>query len=237
MTMLRLSLGLVSALPVAPSAALTAAGAINQTAGTLTAVNPDPLTGLALHAGGVINAPSTLRVAGPAGSTAGVTSNSDGDLNGIPSSDFFRKALGMPADKYKKQPAAVAIECGGGCTSDANVLAELAKGPTRVIYVNGDLDLNTATPSVIGSDATPAMLVVSGNVTVSASIAFKGVLYVGGNLNWPAAGGTVNGAIIVGGNYTGTGATTIAYDRSIVQKIHKGYGSFVRIPGSWTLES
>jgi hypothetical protein len=238
MTTLRLSLGLISALPVAPSAALTAAGSINQTAGTLTVINPDSLTGLALHAGGTISAPVTVRVAGPAGSTASATSESDADLSGIPPSDFFRKSLGMPADKYKRQPAAVRIDCGGGCNSTANVIPELAKGPTRVIYVDGDLDLNTASAiAAIGSDATPTMLVVSGNVTVSAPIAFKGVLYVEGNLNWTATGGTVNGAVIVGGGYTGTGAATVAYNRNIVQKIHKGYGSFVRIPGSWTLES
>jgi hypothetical protein len=237
MTMLRISLGLISALPVVPSAALTVAGPVNQSAGTLTATNLDPLTGLALHAGGPINSPSTLKVGGPAGSTASAISHSDGDLSGIPATDFFRKALGMPADKYKQQPAAVIVECGGGCAANDAVIPELTKGPTRVIFVDGDLDLNTAAADVIGSEAKPAMLVVSGNVTVSTAIALKGVLFVGGNLDWPAAGGIVNGAVIVGGSYTGTGAATIAYDRSIVQKIHKGYGSFVRVPGSWNMES
>jgi hypothetical protein len=233
MTVLRTSLGLVSALPVPPSAALTVAGSINQTGGTLTAINPDPITGLALHAGGTIGAPSTLKVAGPAGSTMDLTAPSDSDLSGIPADEFFRKALGLPADKYKEQPAAATIECGAGCAADVAVLPVLAKGPTRVIFVNGDLDLNDVT---IGSTATPAMLVVTGNVTVSGSIDLKGVLFVGGDLNW-ASNGTVSGAVIVGGGYTGTGTATIAYDRNIVQRIHKGYGSFVRIPGTWHMES
>jgi hypothetical protein len=212
---------------------LTVAGKIDQTAGTLTAINADPLTGLALHAGGVISSPSTVRVAGPAGSTASATTASDIDLSSIPTTDFFRKALGMPSDKYKNQPAAVLIECSGGCEA-STVVASLAKGPARVIFVDGNLDLNTTT--AIGSDATPAMLVVSGNVKVSASIALKGVLFVGGKLDWAAANGTVNGAVIVGGEYEGTGTPTIAYDRNIVQRINKGYGSFVRVPGTWNLE-
>ena len=234
MTVVRTSLGLISALPVPPSAALTVVGSINQTGGTLTAVNSDPMTGLALHAGGTIGSPATLKVAGPAGSTTDVTADSDEDLSGIDPDDFFRQALGLPAGKYKEQPAAVTIECSAGCAADAAVLPVLAEGPTRVIYINGDLNLNDV---AIGSAATPAMLVVSGNVTVSGSTDLKGVLFVGGNLNWTSANGTVSGAVIVGGGYTGSGNATIVYDRNIVQRIHKGYGSFVRIPGTWLMES
>jgi hypothetical protein len=235
MTVLRTSLGLVSALPVPPSAALTVAGSINQSGGMLTAINPDPMTGLALHAGGTIDgAPATVTLKGPAGSTAPLEAPSDKDLSDIDADDFFRKALGLPAAKYKEQPAAVTIECGAGCAANAAVLPVLAKGPTRVIFINGDLDLDDAT---IGSTATPAILVVTGNVTVSGLIDLKGVLFVGGNLNWTSASGRVNGAVIVGGDYTGTGNATIAYDRNIVQRIHKGYGSFVRIPGTWHMES
>jgi hypothetical protein len=234
MTMLSTTLGLVSALPVPPAASLTAAGSIDQTAGTLTAVNADPLTGVALHAGGSISSPSTVKAAGPAGSTAKVTAAGDTDLSSIPTSDFFRKALGLPPDKYGEQPASVKVACGGGCAANTAVVPKLSKGPTRVIFIDGDLDLNSAT--AIGSDATPAMLVVSGNVTVSASIALKGVLFVGGDLKWTAPAGTVTGAVIVGGNYSGTGNATISYDREAVRKIHKGYGSFVRVPGTWNLE-
>jgi hypothetical protein len=235
MTVLRTSLGLVSALPIPPSAALTVAGSINQSGGMLTAINPDPMTGLALHAGGTIDgAPATVTLKGPAGSTAILEAPSDKDLSDIDADDFFRKALGLPADKYKEQPAAVTIECGAGCAANAAVLPVLAKGPTRVIFINGNLDLDDAT---IGSTATPAILVVTGNVTVSGLIDLKGVLFVGGNLNWTSASGKVNGAVIVGGDYTGTGNATIAYDRNIVQRIHKGYGSFVRIPGTWHMES
>jgi hypothetical protein len=240
MTMLRVSLGLVSALPVVPSAALTVVGPINQTVGsTLTAINPDPLTGLALHAGGTIGDTTALKVAGPAGSTTDVTAPSDNDLSSIQPTDFFRKALGMPAEQYKDQPAAVTINCTVGCGANASVLPKLSEGPTRVIYIEGNLNLDTTTANAIGSSTTPAMLVVTGNVTVSAPIDLKGVLFVGGNLTWTAtgAGGAVYGAVIVGGSYIGNGSATIAYDRQIVQRVHKGYGSFVRVPGTWNMES
>jgi hypothetical protein len=237
MAMVRMSLGLVGALPVAPTAAVTVAGTIEQTAGSLKAINPDPLTGLALHAGGAVLSPTTVTVAGPAGSTSGATSAPDSDLSGIMGTDFFRRTLGMPADNYRQQPAATTVSC-SPCTA-ASVLTELAKGPTRVIFVNGDLNLDVDATTPIGSDAIPAMVVVTGNVTVSQPIAFKGVIYAGGDLTWAAtaANGLISGAVIVGGKYTGNGNAAFAYDRNIVQKIHKGYGSFVRVPGSWITES
>jgi hypothetical protein len=230
MTMLSISLGLISALPVPPSAALTVVGPIDQTAGTLTAINPDPLTGLAVHSGGPISSPATVRAAGPAGSTANVVSTSDADLI---ATDFFRKALGLPADKYKQQPASVVITCSGICSASTAVIPKLAKGPTRIMVVDGDLDLDAA---AIGSDATPAMLVVNGKVVVSGSISLKGVLFVAGDLTWEDTAGTVDGAVIVGGKYSGKGAPTITYNQALVQRIHKSYGSFVRVPGTWNLE-
>ena len=229
MTMLSTSLGLISALPVPPSSALTVVGPVDQTAGTLTAINSDPVTGVAIHSGAAISSPTTVKAAGPPGSTASAASPSDTDLS---TDDFFRKALGLPLDKYQKQPASVVVTCSGTCSA-SDVAAKLAKGPTRIMFVDGNLDLDD---TAIGSDATPVMLVVKGKVTVSGSTTLKGVLFINGDLSWMDTAGTVNGAVIVGGKYTGKGTPIISYDRAIVQRIHKSYGSFVRVPGSWNLE-
>ena len=233
--MVRVSVGLVSALPVVPSAALTVDGLVNQSAGTqLNAINPDPLTGLALRAGGAVGDPASVRTAGPAGSSAGTMVANDSDLNTIPPADFFRRTLGIPSDNYRQQPAVTMLSCAGGCSATATLVPALASAPTRTIFVKGDLDLDTA--AAIGSASTPTMLVVTGNVNISQAVTFNGVIFAGGNVTWAASGGVVNGALIAGGDYTGTGNAAIAYDRAIVQKIHKGYGSFVRIPGSWITE-
>ena len=229
MTMLSISLGLISALPVPPSSALTVVGPVDQTAGTLTVINADPVTGVAIHSGATISSPTTVKTAGPAGSSASAASPVDTDLS---TSDFFRKALGLPLDKYKEQPASVIVKCSGACSA-SDVTAKLAKGPTRIMFVDGDLDLDG---TAIGSDATPAMVVVNGKATVSGPVTLKGVLFVNGDLTWTDTAGTVNGAVIVGGKFAGKGTPTISYDRAIVQRIHKSYGSFVRVPGSWNLE-
>ena len=91
----------------------------------------------------------------------------------------------------------------------------------------------------MGTTHTPTMLVVTGDVTISQPIQFKGVIFAGGNFTWTAAAanGIVEGAIIVGGNYIGNGNANITYDREVVRRIHKSYGSFVRIPGSWNTEN
>jgi len=226
----RVSLGLVSALPVAPTAALTAAGNITQTSGTLNAVNPDPATGVALRAG--VSITGTVNSKGPAGSLDNPQIAPDDALTDIPALDFFRTALGLPAAQYRQQPATRV--CSGGCASLATVAAD---NPTRVIFVEGNVNLSSAAP--MGTTEIPTMLVVTGDVTVSQAIQFKGVIFAGGNLNWTGAGanGKVDGAIIVGGNYTGNSDANITYDREIVRRIHKSYGSFVRIPGSWNTEN
>jgi hypothetical protein len=226
----RVSLGLVSALPVVPTAAMTARGKIEQTGGSILSVaNPDPATGLALMAGGTIT--SALNVAGPAGlasATADLVAPNNVGLTSIAPTDFFRTALGLPEDQYKQQPGAV--KCESGC---ADLATLSAKNPTRVIFVDGDLTLNSAS---LGSSEAPVMLVVKGKVTISGSTTLKGIIFAGGDLDWNGANSSVFGAVIVGGNYSGTANASIAYDRGIVRQVHKSYGSFVRIPGSWNTE-
>jgi hypothetical protein len=225
----RVSLGLVSALPVAPAAAVTAARDIKQDTGVLNAVNPDPATGVALRAGGAVDGAPKVQVAGPAGSTSNLVTSDDLDLKIIPATDFFRTALGLPSDSYRQQPATVT--CPVGC----NLSTVTAENPTRVIFFDGNLDLGTASP--IGSTETPTMLVVTGDVVISSAIEFNGVIFAGRDLRWSAAGGKVNGAIIVGQDYIGSGTANVTFDRDIVRRVHKSYGSFVRIPGSWNTEN
>lgn len=230
--LLRVSLGLVSALPVAPTAAVTARGDITQSSGMLSVANPDPATGLTLMAGGAIPSPSALNLAGPAGAATSptdlVSDHNDG-LMQIDSLDFFRVALGLPENRYKQQPAVVT------CSSGCDLPSLSAQNPTRVIFIEGNATLDSIT---LGTKETPVLLVATGNVTIDGSTtAIRGVIFAGGNLTWNGAGSKVEGAIIVRGNYIGTANAAISYDREIVRRIHKSYGSFVRIPGSWNTES
>jgi len=51
--------------------------------------------------------------------------------------------------------------------------------------------------------------------------------------NASATNGSVNGALMIRGNYAGSGTAAVAYNKAILDKIRYGYGSFVRVPGSW----
>ncbi|NRF70905.1 hypothetical protein HLB44_28255 [Aquincola sp. S2] len=232
---IRVSLGLLSALPNSPTAAMTVVGTITQPLGTtLRAVNADPSTGLALRAGGAIGNPAAIQAVGPAGSTFSTQRPGDSDLNSVAAADFFRQVFGMPAANYSQQPAAVILDCGGGCGAAASLTTAATQNPTRIIFVDGNLTFDAA--AAYGSASQPTMLVATGNVTVAQPITFNGVIFAGGNLTWSSAGGVVNGAVIVGGNYTGTGDAAVAYDRAIVERVRQFYGSFVRVPGSWNTE-
>lgn len=238
---IQVALGLVSALPVAPAATLTVGGTITLDPGTtLRASNTDPLTGLVLHSGGAVlkDLTATALLSGPSGSSGNPELAGDADLGAFPgdASGFFQATFGMlPAD-YREQPAAVRLNCAGACTG-ADLAAAHASNPTRVIWINGNLDVDSATP--LGSAPLPAMIVVNGNVVFSQPVTINGVIYSSGNITWQAGanGGAVIGALIAHGNFVASGNATLAYDSEIVRRIRQSYGSFVRVPGSWRMKS
>lgn len=232
----RVALGLVSALPVPPVATLTAGKNITLAAGSsLYASNGDPNTGIVLHAGGVIDkAAAVTEFKGPAG-----TGSSSMELQGVSTLSgyandtniFFQSLFGMMPEDYKQQPATLVVNCGGTCTGSGQLTAARASNPTRVIWINGNLDIDQASP--FGSDSQPIMVVVTGTVTISQAATIKGVIFSMDNMSWSAAGGVVNGALLTQKNFNATGTGTLIYDSEIVRRIHQSYGSFVRVPGSW----
>lgn len=234
---INVALGLVSALPVAPVAPLTVGGAITQApASTLRASNPDPSTGVALHAGGDITDLTAIQTVGPAGSAADLLLRNDAEMNTMAASSdtFFQALFGMMPADYQEQPAAVKVACGGGCTSSTNLAPVLISNPTRVIWINGNLTFDVA--ATFGSANQPVMIVVTGNLTFSAPVTVYGAIYSGGNVIWTAGGGTVIGAVVAIGSYTGSGNATFAYDQGVVRRLRQSYGSFVRVPGSWRIQ-
>ena len=223
-------LGLVKALPYVPSAALTAGTSITSDAlATLRVVNPDPSTGITLHSGAANSTPLT-QLAGPAGTVGDGRLESDPALNTtVASGRLFQSLFGMEATNYSRQPGVVYVDCAAGCTSN-NLTDALAQFPGRVIWVNGNLNLNTA--ATLGSAAQPMMLVSTGTVTLSATVVFNGLLYANAVVwNAGAATAVVNGAVVSATTFTANGNATIAYDAAALGLISRSYGSFVRIPG------
>ena len=246
---LRVTAGLVRALPVPPLAALTAGNTITMAGSNLLTVsNTDPLSGMTLHAGNGVTA-TNQRLIGPAGSVAETSEPTDSVLlsyttqpappdttfkpTGLTAWQLFLTIFGMDAATFSRQPGAVFVNCSGGCNT-ASIETLVANNPSRVIWIDGDINLNAG--ATLGSAAQPLMLVASGDITLSAAVQINGFVY-GRDVAWQAAGSVVRGAVVASRNFIGDADVNIAYDAAILQRISVGHGSFVRVPGSWSIQT
>lgn len=234
---------LKSALATTPSAAVTVRGDLSN-AGGLSVTNTDSASGgLTLRLGGDVTSGTPQALNGPAGTPSDPSNLSrnvtvvrfDTLLSSIASADrMFSSVFAAERDTYRLQPAAVHIDCTAGCTATGAAVPELATlNPGRVLWVNGDLDLNVAGP--IGSAALPVVLVVNGKLSISDPNAqVNGLVYVV-DQTLTGSGGLINGALIAENNLDlpGTGTANIVYDADALNLLHRGSGSFVRVPGGW----
>jgi len=236
-SLVRANIGLLRALPAAPLAAITSGTTATAATAVVAVSNPDPNTGITVHAGGVVDmAASTFTV--PAGATGDGLRYSDTALKTLADGTrFFDTLFGMAPDFYKKQPGVVRITCPNtGCTlsnlTDANWLTGY---PGRTVVVDGDLAIDTAlATTTVGSTTTPVMLVVTGDLTWTQQMDFTGFIYARNiTVSGSAASSTVRGALVTAQAFTSSVAMTVAYDAAVVNLIAKGFGSFVRVPGGW----
>ena len=229
------TVGLVRALPIPPIAALTAGTTI--TGGTLNITNADATTGLAVHAGGSVpTASASVVYAGPAVSIGSTSLPDDATLTQLraeASNGWFRKMFGMDPATYMRQPAVRIVDCTGGCTS-ANLTNVLLGYPRNPIWVAGNLNLDTA--GALGTAFDPVLLIVTGQLTISANASITGFVHAD-SIVWAAtaAGASVLGAMVAKDTFAAASLATLTYDRAALDLISLRYGSFVRAPGSWNL--
>lgn len=223
------SVGLVRALPYPPAAAITAGTTINGT--TLRVANTDPSTGVTVHAGGAINVTTAEQYMVPPGSAGDGKVGNDAQLaaRAAVGGRFFESLFGMDTNNYRRQPGVKIVGCNAGCTS-ADLTDPLARYPARVIWIDGNLTLDTA--ATLGSVAQPVMLVVTGTVTLNAAVTYYGLIYANA-VTWSggAATATVIGAIVAETSFVGNATASVAYDATLLSTISRSYGSFVRVPG------
>lgn len=223
--------GLVRALPFAPAAALTAGTTVTAVAGTtLWVVNPDANTGLTIHSGGAVTA-GTLKLAVAAGTPGDGKVESDGVLaaRAAAGGRQFESIFGMDANNYKRQPATVMIDCAAGCTS-ADLADALSRHPGQVLWIAGDLNLNSA--ATLGSASQPMVLVSTGTVTLSRAINFNGFLYANAVVWAAGADASVfRGALVSASSFVANANATLLYDAAMIKVINGSYGSFLRAPG------
>jgi len=228
--------GLLRALPVVPPATLTAGGTVTAdpgAGGNLQVSNADPGSGLTVRAGAAVNAPASV-FQGPAGSGSDGVRQGDATLAALAaaaSEGWFRGVFGMDSDTYRRQPAAVRVDCTAGC-SLAQIADALDGHPRNPVWIDGNLTLDGT--RTMGSAADPLLLLVSGTLTLAADVDITGFVHAGA-VSWTSSAASLRGALVTRGDFTATSTATLAYDRAVLDQIHLRYGSFVRVPGSWNL--
>jgi hypothetical protein len=236
-------LGLAQPLMQVPAAALTVRNALD--APNVLVSNP---AGVVINSGAGANTPAS-KLRGPPGSPPRVDQG-DPSLSfsvgagGMPSGDMmFLATFGMAPDTYRTLPAVVRFSCGAECGAQLQAAADMHPG--RVIWIDGPLTIGTTT--TLGSAALPVVLILGGDVSIASTgnLTINGLVYSRGAL-WANGTGTalVRGAFVAQGDATGnfqiTGAPTITFDPTIVDRLRLArqrqvpdFGSMVRVPGSW----
>jgi hypothetical protein len=213
-----------------PASPLMARGTIGAGTGPLSVINADSSSGgITAIAGGGVDltnlVPSSLPGTPPEASVA----PPDGPLAALTNGRrMFHTIFGVEPEVFRQQLAAVRVDCSGGCNA-STVAPLVGNNPGRVIWLDGTLDID----GDIGSIGVPAFLVATGGVTMTSGTV-SGVIY-SRTTDWDLGVGStvVNGALIAENNIVGSGGQLIQYDPAIMNRLRRGRGSFVQVPGGW----
>ena len=228
----QVDLGLLAGVRTAPVATLTARGAVNAGSAAPGLHNTDPATGIAVLAGGAINA-MQARVTAPAGSSLGASlAGHDTALAALSAERFFGSYFGLDKASWRAQPTVAQVDCRSPCAAALQAAVAGAAGPAMV-WVEGDLAL--AGPLTLGTAQAPVLIVVNGAARLDGGVALNGLLYATALSSTGAAGqgAVLRGAAITESDYTGDGATEFVYDPQVLAALKGAAGSFARVSGSW----
>lgn len=145
---------------------------------------------------------------------------SDPSLLSLSPDGFLTNFLGMPLTEYKAAVADRVV-----AASDAGALS--AAGLVTVIEGSVDWGGNAS----LGSAASPAIVVVDGDVTVSGGPTFVGVLIVRGTLS-VSGSFVIRGAVLATGPVSANGTLNVIYDPEAVAAARR-QGRHSIVPGTW----
>lgn len=145
-----------------------------------------------------------------------VTGNGGRRLSG---DAYFTDIFGRPRRAVRDN--AVAIDC-------RRCPGARLDGAGRLLWA--DTGRLTLTGGHIGRPGRPVILIVGGDLTVTADTSLTGLLYVTGVLRTGSERLTVRGAAVLEGQPGDTPAVT--YDRTVLEQLRR-LGRYVRVAGSW----
>jgi hypothetical protein len=238
---------LKSALPSPPPAALTVRDDV--LGGVMQIVNTDPdAGGLTVQAGGTINMAGLTLLSVP-GSTGDSFVEDDPLMNDVSPLSLkvavppmnpnrvFNSVFGTLPDTYRQQPAAWAPDCAGGQCTRLALATWASSNPGRVIWVDGDLqldtlgDIGTAPDPADVANTGPVVIVVTGSFVATANARVWGFVYSQSGA-WTGAP-DIRGAAFVEDDLDATAGGRIVFNREVMQHLQHRSGSFVRVPGGW----
>lgn len=228
---IEVTLGLVAGLRTPPAATVTTRAGFDAGSATIGLHNPDPASGIAVNAGGAIDAPAA-RLTPPAGASAsGLLAANDAALAALPADRFFAAYFGVDKAAWRAQPAVTRVSCTVDCAAVLGA-AVAAAGDAALIQVDGDLLL--AGPITLGSAQRPVAIVVSGTARFDGAVGLTGLLYASAvHWNQTAGAAFVRGALLSEAGYQGNGAPELFYDPLALGALKHATGSFARVNGSW----
>jgi hypothetical protein len=222
---------LVPAIATAPAAPLTVRGNVGVGAAPLGLHNTDPAAGVALHAGGLVDAASA-RITMPAGaSLADAFAGQDAALAALTGDRLFVSIFGLSKPAWQRQPVVRRLACSGDCS--AGLAAAIGSEVTDpLVWVTGDASI--AGPVTLGSPERPVAIVVDGRLELRDGVVLHGVVYAGA-VTWSgsAAGAQLHGALVSESGYGGDAGADLHRDTGVLALLRTRTGSFVRVAGSW----
>lgn len=223
--------GLVAGLRTPPAATVTTRAGFDAGSATIGLHNADPATGIAVNAGGAVDA-AQARLTPPAGAPkTGLLIGHDTALAALSAERFFSAHFGVDKAAWASQPAVTRITCALDCAAVLGTVVAAA-ADAALIHVDGDLVL--AGPITLGSAQKPVVIVVSGAARFDGAVALHGVVYAG-SLGWhnTSGGAYVRGALLSEAGYQGNGAPELFYDPCVLAALNHTSGSFARVNGGW----
>ncbi len=231
---IEVTLGLLGALRLPPTAALTAGGSVEAPAATFLGGT------VAVRAGGavVVGSASGTGAGGPTSgsgplSTGAPVLRTEPALAALGADRFFAASFGLDKQRWRDQAAVTRVVCSSDCAA-ALVAATGDAGSGAIVRVDGDLTL--AGPVVIGAPGRPVLIVVDGAATLRGGVEIHGAVYAA-SLRWddaaPGAGAAVHGAVLVERDVRGDATVAFVDDPAALSTLTRFSGSFARIAGSW----
>lgn len=144
----------------------------------------------------------------------------------------FQRVFGYPAARYRQQPAVSRLRCHGDCSADLQLAVSRGR---RLLWVDGDLSLQKPLPG--GASTSPLVLLVDGQLHISAPMHLTGLVYARHGIVWhPPAGmsASLRGAMVTEASWSVGESVQLQHDPVVLQRIHRQLGSYLPVPGGWT---